>query len=57
LRIERPSPGHVEQDPIPIFQETKGALDEVLSSNERKRVNALQACAVVCPVSQRNQAE
>ena len=32
LRIERPSPVHVEQDPIHVLQETKFALDEVLSS-------------------------
>lgn len=32
LRIERPFPAHVEQDPIHVLQETKLALDGVLSS-------------------------
>jgi glycerol kinase len=32
LKIERPFPAHVEQDPIHVLQETKLALDGVLSS-------------------------
>ena len=32
LKIERLKPGHVEQNPIHVLEETRLALDEVLSS-------------------------
>jgi glycerol kinase len=32
LKIDRPQPTHVEQDPIHVFKETRYALEEVLSS-------------------------
>ena len=43
LRIERPSPAHVEQDPLHVLRETKFALDEVLSSifNDGHKVMAI----------------
>jgi glycerol kinase len=32
LKIERPQPTHVEQDPVHVFEETRRALEEVVSS-------------------------
>lgn len=32
LTLERPQPTHVEQDPLHVLEETRGALDEVLSA-------------------------
>ena len=32
LKIERPEPAHVEQDPVHVLQETRQALDEVITS-------------------------
>ena len=32
LRIERPEPAHVEQDPVHVLQETRQALDAVIAS-------------------------
>jgi glycerol kinase len=32
LRIDRPRPGHVEQDPLHVLRETRAALDEVIAS-------------------------
>ena len=32
LRIARPQPGHVEQDPVHVLQQTRAALEEVISS-------------------------
>lgn len=34
LRIERPHPSHVEQDPVHVLRETRSALDEVITSIE-----------------------
>jgi glycerol kinase len=32
LKIERPQPTHVEQDPVHVLEETRRALEEVVSS-------------------------
>ena len=32
LRIDRPQPAHVEQDPLHVLRETRAALDEVIAS-------------------------
>ena len=36
LKIERPQPTHIEQDPIHVLEETRKALEEVVSSIDRE---------------------